>query len=101
MSAAALMLPKPGERRLPGKILLPDGREICRTGATWKARRRQAWERDGHCCQDCGIGLSLEWAEIDHVMPRRMGGGWRDDRLENLRTLCSPCHRRRHEARPQ
>ena len=37
---------------------------------------------------------SRDWWEADHILPRIMGG---DNSLENLRTLCVPCHK--HETR--
>lgn len=34
--------------------------------------------------------IGMDW-EADHIHPRHDGGG---DELENLRTLCLPCHKR-------
>lgn len=35
--------------------------------------------------------LSRDWWEADHILPLAEGG---NDTLDNLRTLCIPCHRR-------
>ena len=90
-----------------------DGREVCQTDAAWQARRREAWERDGGRCverrcrkrvplhdlrDDCGDVIVVA-CHIDHISGRKMGGGFRDDRLENLRTLCAMCHSDRHVPR--
>ena len=46
--------------------------------------------RDGGKCAICGT-VDIYW-EMDHIIPVVEGGG--DCGLENLRTLCVPCHRR-------
>lgn len=76
---------------------LPDGRQICNQAA-WRATRPIVWGRDGRRCVRCGRSLLLRDAEIDHVNPRGLGGGKRDDRAANLQTLCHPCHRAKHGA---
>lgn len=71
-----------------------DGRWILK-GRDMLEQRRKILERDGYTCQECksdfhGYGYCLE---IDHIVKRSRS---RDDRMENLRTLCFVCHRRRH-----
>ncbi len=52
--------------------------------------RCQVLARDGWRCQQCGSRTNLE---IHHQILRcRLG----DDREENLTTLCTSCHWRRH-----
>jgi|APHM01.1.fsa_nt_gi Restriction endonuclease len=58
----------------------------------WKRRRREALARDGHRCRDCGTSGSP--LEVHHLTPVAAGG---TDELENLRTLCTECHRVRHK----
>lgn len=55
-----------------------------------KSVRREAYERDGRRCQQCG-GVGTE---IHHCMPKGRGGR---GVLTNALTLCSPCHRRVHD----
>lgn len=50
---------------------------------------REVKERDGHTCTQCGETRNLE---IDHIV-RYVDGG--SNKPENLRTLCSGCHRKR------
>ena len=62
-------------------------------GWQWKERRKECYERDGWTCQDCGVkchnGVRIQ---AHHIIPRRLGGS---DELENLVTLCAPCHIKR------
>lgn len=51
--------------------------------------RQLVLERDSGICAMCGTGEE-PW-EADHIHPRSKGG---PDSLENLRTLCKPCHRK-------
>lgn len=81
-------------------------REVCH-GTAWEERRREVWDRDDGRCTDCGTPVPLHnefngrgylirrAAEIHHRSNRKMGGSHRDDRMDNLATLCSDCHRRR------
>lgn len=64
-------------------------------GPNWPAQRRAARERDGNACQDCGQQGSR--LPVHHIRPRR---DFLDDYvaandLDNLVTLCRPCHQRR------
>jgi hypothetical protein len=92
-------------RKQPDRIrTLRDGREIC-SGTSWQRRKLEVYERDEHRCQwpigagICGLFLPLMEAinNCDHIERRGLGGGKRDDRLENLRLLCEWHHRLRHE----
>lgn len=81
-------------------------REICH-GKSWNVRREEVWERDRRRCLDCNQPVPLHHvkrkdgqviekaAEIHHKTKRGMGGGKRDDRKENLATLCWQCHDKR------
>jgi 5-methylcytosine-specific restriction endonuclease McrA len=44
---------------------------------------------DHHRCVDCGRRAT----QVDHVIPVVMGG---NDEIDNLRSQCERCHRRRH-----
>ncbi|WP_117363768.1 HNH endonuclease [Natrarchaeobaculum sulfurireducens] len=56
-------------------------------GEGWEALRRQTLRRDGYACQRCGADDRT--LQAHHVIPRAAGG---PDDLENLVTLCRPCH---------
>jgi transposase-like protein len=64
--------------------------EIYLHGWPWRKRRKEAYERDGYACQDCGTTEAS--LQAHHIVPRRHGGG---DELENLVTLCLSCHPKR------
>jgi 5-methylcytosine-specific restriction endonuclease McrA len=55
----------------------------------WKARRKDALERAGGRCMDCGTTKSLH---VHHLTYKRHG----NELARDLRVLCSRCHRRRH-----
>ena len=57
------------------------------SGGRWQALRKQALERDGYRCQQCGKPGRLE---ADHVIPLMDGGAaWDPD---NIQALCVSCH---------
>ncbi len=55
--------------------------------------RAKVLARDRHRCTTPGCGAT-RFLEVHHVVARADGGG---NTLENLVTLCSRCHRHRHE----
>jgi 5-methylcytosine-specific restriction endonuclease McrA len=52
--------------------------------------RRQVLERDGWRCQKCGAANALQ---VHHMKARSQLGG---DVMQNLITLCTSCHGKRH-----
>ena len=54
----------------------------------WKATRRAVLERDKNRCQVCGRYHAR--LHIDHVEPWHPGLA--HDDVDNLQTLCPPCH---------
>lgn len=66
----------PGEGR-PSRPAIPD------------AVRQLVYERDEHCCVECGAADDLT---LDHIYPWSLGGT--DDEW-NLRTLCRSCNSRK------
>ena len=66
---------------------------IARTAPLSASRKLRVRERDGHACVLCGAADNLE---IDHIVPYRDGGS---NELDNLRTLCRPCHGKRGRGR--
>jgi 5-methylcytosine-specific restriction endonuclease McrA len=69
-------------------------------GRRWAALRLEILERDGWVCQIRHPGCKGEATMVDHIVPRRVGGG---DEPANLRAACSPCNigrENRRRARP-
>lgn len=58
--------------------------------------KQAAKARDGYKCQCCGKKNCR--LEVHHLLPRSRGGS---DRLANLITLCSDCHRLAHSSEEQ
>lgn len=69
------------DRRTPNRATIPP------------STRRAVLVRDGHRCTTPGCG-ARQFLEVHHLVPRQ-GGGTNTE--ENLRTLCSACHRFAHE----
>jgi 5-methylcytosine-specific restriction endonuclease McrA len=59
----------------------------------WKTARAECLERDGYACIVCG---ATEELEADHILPLAEYPELAFD-VENLRTLCRPCHINRDE----
>ncbi len=76
--------------RCDGRTVQPSG---VIEGAVPAAARRRVMARDGWQCQTPGCGRT-RFLEVHHRVPRARGGG---NDLDNLVTLCSACHRLRHE----
>lgn len=66
----------------------------------WYHTRKFVLDRDGHECQDCGVGQDEHIArydrelEVHHKTPVSEGGAKYDE--ENLVALCMACHHERH-----
>jgi 5-methylcytosine-specific restriction endonuclease McrA len=69
--------------------VLGDGREIL-SGAAYERRRREVLKRDDYRCVSCGSKFDVS---VHHRCKRSLG---RDDRTENLITLCLNCHAEQH-----
>ena len=66
-------------------------------GANWQEKRKEARERDGYKCQDCGVSeQELEIPlHVHHINPIKNFDDVEDaNRLSNLVSLCQPCHNR-------
>jgi 5-methylcytosine-specific restriction endonuclease McrA len=79
--------------------VFPDGREKFNLQTyegrkLWKIRRREVWMRDQGICQICHDPRPMTFGEctMDHLNPCGMGGGFRDDRAENLRCAHYLCN---------
>ncbi|WP_298190969.1 HNH endonuclease signature motif containing protein [Novosphingobium sp.] len=60
-------------------------------GAHWVKLRPLILARDKHLCQPClAKGQLTPATEVDHIVPKAKGG---TDDADNLRSICTPCHR--------
>lgn len=57
----------------------------------WKRKSWLAKERDNWTCQWCRRGRDADWLHAHHLRYERDGEIW-DSPLEDLLTLCRPCH---------
>lgn len=64
-------------RPRPGKLRpLPKG---------WPAIRQRVRQRDGGFCRYCGGSVTIKGGDVNHLVPRRLGG---TDAMDNLALLC-------------
>lgn len=64
-------------------------------GANWPAQRDAVRARDNYTCQVCGAPENGRPHDVHHKQPFRSFISFREaNRIENLITLCSNCHRR-------
>jgi hypothetical protein len=55
--------------------------------------------RDGPACRKCGVVVDYASARIDHIIPVKFFASFRQaHRMENLQTLCVPCHQEKTNA---
>ena len=82
----------------PAIRVMRDGREVintnCREGkALYRDRVYVAWVAQGGICAGaCKKPIPFDFATADHIKPRGMGGGSRDDRQENIQAMCWWCN---------
>ncbi|HMQ56171.1 MAG TPA: DUF1998 domain-containing protein, partial [Anaerolineae bacterium] len=68
-------------------------------GPNWQQQRQKARRRDGFRCQICGAPERERQHDVHHKIPfRRFDSYQPANRLDNLITLCRPCHRRAETA---
>lgn len=89
-------------KRVPKKPYM-GGPEVCK-GIAWTHRRLEVVEREDGKCERCKRPAPFHPTDehpSGHVHhkngTRGLGGGKRDDRLENLELLCFVCHLIEHE----
>lgn len=61
-----------------------------RYGAGWKKLSEWFKRRNPLCAECMRQGRATEAFDVDHVVPKRLGG---TDELANLQSLCRPCHK--------
>jgi 5-methylcytosine-specific restriction protein A len=65
-------------------------------GRAWEKARAIALARDKHMCQPCKAANRYTLAsQVDHITPKAEGG---TDDLDNLQSICTPCHDRKTQA---
>lgn len=58
----------------------------------WIEMRRLAKARDKYKCQICGVSVHEKGtSQVDHIIPVKQAPSLALD-INNLRTLCRPCH---------
>lgn len=59
-------------------------------GYAWQKLRKAVLHRDRTLCQACLSQMIFTRAtDVDHIIPKHQGG---TDSLDNLQSLCYPCH---------
>lgn len=60
-------------------------------GSAWRKKRAAVLKRDRHLCQceNCK-GRRLIASEVDHILPKHLGG---TDDLDNLAAINTDCHK--------
>jgi len=72
-----------------GKIILPGFSDL----------RQIVFERDNWTCQRCSCKVDEYTGEVDHIQPLKRFKTLRDaSRLNNLQTLCMPCHKQKTQS---
>ncbi len=87
-----------GAQPVPGDVVACDAR-LQEPGKPNRAsipprNRRATLTRAGHRCEGAGCERT-RFLEVHHIRPRADGGG---NDVDNLKVLCSACHRLAHEA---
>lgn len=59
-----------------------------RRGTSWRSKRQQRLEIDGHKCRTCGHDGSIWQLTVHHVSYEH----WGDEPMADLITLCAACH---------
>ena len=80
-----------------------DGRTLLYGKDMEMLRLRVFFRCNGYCeakshASACPIWAAWNDGELDHIRPKKMGGGWRDDTEQNTQWLSRPCHTEKHEA---
>jgi len=63
----------------------------------WEKMREQVYVEQNENCGGCGKHIrTLPEMHLHHKKLRKMGGGSRNDKRENLIGLCAECHGKEH-----
>ena len=62
-------------------------------GSYWRKLRASVIQRDMSLCQEClRHGRFVTGNDVDHIVPKALGGS---DDMDNLQTLCRACHKQK------
>lgn len=60
-------------------------------GHAWRLLREKVLRRDNYLCVKCSDnGHTITATDVDHIVGKEHGG---TDDMDNLQSLCSPCHK--------
>lgn len=59
------------------------------SNAGWRRKTPAVMRRDGYVCQIHDPGCTVNATEVDHTIPRYLGG---TDDMDNLQAVCHSCH---------
>lgn len=78
-------------REWHGKVYQPRQEDAAYFASSeWRRLKQQVFNRDDHRCQRCQKQYRISRPlGAHHIIPRQAGG---PDEMENLITLCHPCH---------
>jgi 5-methylcytosine-specific restriction endonuclease McrA len=86
------------EMRVPSIVM---SKEYVKPGRDMKFSRSNVFLRDNHICQYCGHRFGYDDLTLDHVIPRKDGGG---TKWENIVSSCGPCNAKKghqHHMKPR
>lgn len=67
------------------------GRRVKTNERAWVRVRSKALRRDNYLCQVCKKALATE---VDHIIPaHQLNSVAQELQIENLQSICYPCHR--------
>lgn len=83
--------PKPNTAKPSGKWQGQGSRHERGYGYEWTKVRALVLRIDGYLCQPCErAGRPTPATEVDHIIPKSLGG---DDSADNLEAICTDCHK--------
>lgn len=70
--------------------------EVCSEAEKRRRKHQKILSQNGLCACGCEQEFgSYRDAELDHIDGSKMGGGFRDDHIDNLQVLKRPCHEKK------
>ena len=84
----------PAHRKEVVQRRTPDRPSSSARGYTYSWQKLRKWhlKHEPFCRIHLARGVMVAASEVDHVVPKHLGGS---NRRENLQSLCKPCHSRK------